>query len=151
MAATRKRTVKHKNITRVDHPASRTFGYNVRIQWKGERRSRFFSDGQFGDRLAALSAALDWRNATEKELGKPRTERQVLGTTHSPSGIRGVRRVREGFTEYYEATWGTTAGKQGRTRFSIAKHGEKGALQLARKARQNGERARLRTPATDDN
>lgn len=141
------RTVKHKNITRVDHPSSRTHGYNVRIQWKGERRSKFFSDGLYGDRLAALSAAIDWRNKTEQELGKPRTERQVLGITHSPSGVTGVRRVREGHTDYYEATWGTTAGKQARTRYSIARHGEKRALQLALKARRRGEKARLRTPA----
>lgn len=142
-----KRTVKHKNITRVDHPASRTHGYNVRIQWKGERRSKFFSDRRFGDRLAALFAAIDWRNATERELGKPRTERLVLGTPRSSSRFVGVRRLRENHTDYYEATWATTAGKQGRTRFSIARHGEKKALQLARQARQRGERERLRTPA----
>ena len=109
------RSVRHKNITRVDHEASRTHGYNVRIQWQGERRSKFFSDRIYGDRLAALFAAIDWRNATEKELGKPRTERQVLGIVYSSSGIPGVRRVREGHTDYYEATWGTTAGKQART------------------------------------
>jgi hypothetical protein len=146
----RKRTVKHKNITRVDHDASRTHGYSVRIQWKGERRAKFFSDGQYRDRLAALSAAIDWRNATEQELGKPRTERQVVGTTYSSTGIPGVRRRREGQTEYYEATWGTSAGKQRRTKYSIARHGEKRALQLARKARQQGERERLRTPAHSD-
>lgn len=143
----RKRTVKHKNITRVDHPASRTHGYNVRIQWRGERRSKFFSDRMYGDRLAALFAALEWRNATEKELGKPRTERQVLGIVYSSTGVPGVRRRREGHTEYFEATWGTTAGKQRRTKFSINRHGEKRALQLARQARQRGERERLRTPA----
>src|SRR5689334_16386297 len=121
----RVRSVKHKNITRVDHDASRTHGYNVRIQWQGERRSKFFSDRTYGDRLAALFAAIDWRNATEKELGKPRTERQVLGIVYSSSGIPGVRRVREGHTDYYEATWGTTAGKQARTKYSIARHGEK--------------------------
>lgn len=146
----RKWTTKHKNITRVDHPASRTFGYNVRIMWKGERRSKFFSDNVYGDRLAALFAALEWRDATEKELGKPRTERLVLGLPRSESPIVGVRRVREGQTDYYEATWGTFAGKQGRTRFSIAKHGEKQALRLARKARLEGERMRWRTPAAAD-
>lgn len=64
------RTTKHKNITRVDHAASRTHGYSVRIQWQGERRAKFFSDGTHGDRLAALAAAIDWRNATEHDLGR---------------------------------------------------------------------------------
>jgi hypothetical protein len=146
----RTKTVKHKNLTRVDHPPKRMHGYFVRIQWKGERRAKFFSDQMYHDRLGALTAALEWRDATEKELGKPRTERQVVGTAPSSSGIRGVRRVREGYTDYYEATWTTTAGKLRRTKFSIARHGEKRALQLARKARQRGEREMLHTPARAD-
>ena len=146
----RQRTVKHKNITRVDHEASRTHGYNVRVQWQGERRSKFFSDRLYGDRLGALAAALDWRNAVERELNKPRTERQVVGIVYSSSGIPGVRRIREGQTEYYEATWGTTAGKQARTKYSIARHGEERALQLASRARARGEKQRLRTPAHRD-
>jgi hypothetical protein len=147
----RKRTVKHKNITRVDHDASRTHGYNVRIMWQDQRRSKFFSDAKYGDRLGALTEALAWRDATERELGKPRTERQVVGIFYSSSEEPGIRRVREGYTEYYQATWATYAGKQRRTRYSINKHGEKKALLLARKARQQGERERLRTPAHPDN
>ncbi len=150
MRARAVKSVKHKNITRVDHDASRTHGYSVRIQWKGARRAKFFSDRTYGDRLGALFAAIDWRNKTEQELGKPRTERQVLGITNSPNGTRGIRRLRENHTEYYQATWATSAGKQRRTRYSIAKHGEKRALQLARQARLQGERERLRTPADTD-
>jgi hypothetical protein len=146
----RVRKLRHKNVTRIDHPTKRTHGYFVRIQWKGERRAKFFSDGVHGDRLAALDAALEWRNKTEAELGKPRTERQVVGKTRSTSGVTGVRRRREGHTEYYEATWVTTVGKQGRTRFSIAKYGEKRALALARKARLQHERERHYTPPHED-
>jgi len=144
------RKLKHKNLTRIDHPAKRTHGYFVRIQWKGERRAKFFSDGVYGDRLAALDAALEWRNTTEVELGKPRTDRQVVGLVRSSTGIPGVRRRKEGHTEYYEATWVTTVGKQGRTRFSIARHGEKRALQQARKARQLHEKQRHHTPPRED-
>jgi hypothetical protein len=144
------RTLKHKNITRIDHPVKRTFGYFVRIQWKGERRAKFFSDKTHGDRLAALDAALEWRNQTEKELGKPRSERQVVGKTRSSSGVVGVRKRKEGHTEYYEATWVSTVGKLHRTRFSIAKYGERRALQLARKVRQLGERERLHTPPREE-
>lgn len=143
-------TTKHKNITRVDHPNSRTHGYSVRIMWKGERRAKFFSDGVYGDRLGAFFAAKEWRDRTEQELGKPRTERLVLGQPRSNLPIVGVRRIEEGRKVYYEATWATFAGKQARRRFSIAQHGEKRALQLARKARQAGERNRWRTPATNE-
>ena len=143
----RKRTVKYKNLTRVDHEPSRMHGYNVRIMWQDQRRSKFFSDRKYGDRLGALTAALAWRDATEQELGKPRTERQVVGIFYSTSTEAGIRRVREGHTDYYQATWATYAGKQRRTKYSIAKHGEARALQLARKAREQGERERWRTPA----
>jgi hypothetical protein len=146
----RERTIKHKNIARVDHDASRTHGYNVRMQWQGEQRLKFFADKLHGDRLAALAAAIDWRDAMEKELGKPRTERTVIGIIYSSSGVPGVRRIRQGHTNYYEATWATTAGKQARTKFSIAKHGERKALALAKRARARGEKARLETPAHPD-
>jgi hypothetical protein len=144
------RTVKHKNLTRIDHPYKNTHGYFVRIMWKGEKRSKFFSDSVHGDRLGALFAALEWRDRTEKELGKPRTERQVLGTTYSASGIPGIRRIRENHTEYYVATWTTSTGKMRRTRYSINRHGERGALALAKKARANGLKQMLVTPAFDD-
>lgn len=125
-------------------------GYNVRIRWQDQHRAKFFSDSKYGDRLGALTAALAWRDATEKELGKPRTERQVVGIFYSSGPEAGIRRVREGHTEYYQATWTTYVGKQRRTKYSIAKHGEKKALQLARKAREQGERERWRTPARVD-
>jgi hypothetical protein len=40
--------------------------------------------------------------------------------------------------------------KQRRARYSIARHGERRALQLAQKARERGERERLTTPARAD-
>lgn len=144
------RKIKHKNLTRIDHPAKRTHGYFVRVQWKGERRAKFFSDGVHGDRLAALDAALQWRNDTERELGKPRTDQIVIGTSRSNTGILGVRRRKENGTEYFEATWvaGVTKSgrtKLGRTRYSIARHGEKRALRMAIKARDQHERERYST------
>jgi hypothetical protein len=63
------KTTKHKNITRIDHPAKRTFGYNVRVAWQGQTYGKFFSDRVHGDRLAALAAAIEWRDAKEKEVG----------------------------------------------------------------------------------
>lgn len=135
------RTTTHTNSTRVDHAASRTHGLGVRIQWQGQRRAKVFSGSTDSDRLAVLAAASDWRNATEQALGKPRTERQVVGLVASSSGIPGVRRVRAGDTTYYEATCGTTAGKQARTTFSMAKHGTTKALQLAKQAGARSERS----------
>lgn len=141
----RPKTTKHKGITRIDHPAKRTFGYFVRVTWNKQRRSKFFSDSVYGDRLAALGAALEWRNLAERELGKPRTERQVIGVSRTSTGIVGVRRTVKDGREVYEATW-REDGRIRRTSYSIAKHGEKRALSLARRARERYERMRQRTP-----
>ena len=74
----RTKTTRFKNITRIDYAPKRIFGYNVRIAWKCQKYGKFFSDLVYGDRLAALDAAIEWRNATEKAIGKPRTEHQVV-------------------------------------------------------------------------
>lgn len=147
-ARLRPKTTKHKGITRIDHPAKRTFGYFVRVTWNKQRRSKFFSDSVYGDRLAALAAAIEWRNATERELGKPRTERQVIGVARTSTGIVGVRRTIKDGREVYEATW-RDGNRICRTSYSIAKHGERRALALARRAREKYERQRQRTPAAD--
>lgn len=144
-ARLRPKTTKHKGITRIDHPAKRTFGYFVRVTWNKQRRSKFFSDSVHGDRLAALSAALEWRNEAEKELGKPRTERQVIGVSRTSTGIVGVRRTIKDGREVYEATW-RDGNRIRRTSYSIAKHGERRALSLARRAREKYEKARHRMP-----
>lgn len=38
------RTTKHKNITRIDHLAKRTHGYNVRVAWQGQTYGTCFSE-----------------------------------------------------------------------------------------------------------
>lgn len=141
------RTTRHKNITRVDHPAKRTFGYMVRVQWDGVMHYKFFSDKKHGDRLGSLAAAIDWRDKTERSIGKPRTEQFVVGKPRtSNSGIPGVRKRREGHTDYYEATWTIGPGKLGRTRYSVAKYGEAKARRLAKRARDQHEKQRWQQP-----
>lgn len=141
------RTTKHKNITRVDQPSKNTHGYNVRIQWKGQLHTKFFSDNVCGDRLAALHDAIQWRDTTEKQIGKPHTTRQVVGlSARNKTGVIGVRRRKRGNTEVYEATWITDEGKVGRTTYSIARHGERKAFKLAVKARMEHESRRQLTP-----
>jgi hypothetical protein len=65
----------HKNITRVDHEECRMYGYLVRVMWKGEMYQKWFADGVYGDRVA--QEAIDWRDKIERQIGKPRTERQI--------------------------------------------------------------------------
>lgn len=144
--SSKSRTTKHKNVTRVDQPSKNTHGFNVRIQWKGDLHTKFFSDNVCGDRLSALHDAIQWRDATEKSIGKPHTTRQVIGlSSRNKTGVIGVRRRKRGNTEVYEATWITDEGKVGRTTYSIARHGERKAFKMAVKARTEHESKRQMT------
>lgn len=143
------KTTRHKNITRIDHPAKRTFGYNVRVAWKGQKYGKFFSDQKHGDRLGALAAAIEWRDNKEKEIGKPRTEHQVVGwSSRNKSGAIGVRRCKRAGVDSFEVTWMIYGDRPRKTAtsYSIAKHGEKKAFKLALRARQRGERLRWHAP-----
>ncbi len=120
------KSTRYINITRMDYPKSQ--GYFVRVRWRGDARSKLFSDGVYGDRLSALAAAIEWRDHVTRELGKPSP-----GSPPTPNvGIH--RRMREGH-EVYEATWSVN-GKRGRTTYSIKKHGIKQAKAMAVAARQ---------------
>lgn len=120
------RTTRYMNITRMDYP--KAHGYFVRVTWKGVQRAKLFSDGVYGDRFAALAAALDWRDKVTKELGKPKSGQPVRPDI-------GVNRVIKEGRDVYEATW-LVNGKQGRTSYSVRKHGVKQARALALAARQ---------------
>jgi hypothetical protein len=120
------RTTRYLNVTRMDYP--KAHGYFVRVTWKGVQRAKLFSDGVYGDRFAALAAALDWRDQMTKELGKP-----PPGQALRPD--IGIHRVTKDGRDVFEATW-LVNGKQGRTSFSVRKHGVKQARALALAARQ---------------
>lgn len=138
---------KHKNVIKVDRPDHYMEGYLVRVQWKKQLRSKFFSIGAHGDWIAALDAAIEFRNQTERELGKPRTEQLIVGTTRaSNTGLRGIRTMRNGQTDYAEAAWVDHTGRKRVTRFSMSRHGKRKAIKLAQEARERGERDRRTYP-----
>lgn len=140
----RVKTTKYKNITRMDYPAKRMHGYKVRIVWKGQKYEKFFSDHACGDRLSALVDALDWRHRTEVQIGKPRTERNIIGKVNSNTGVMGVSRIRKDGREVFEVAVVDADRKVHRTSYSIAKHGEKRALRKAIQVRR--QHARYRAP-----
>lgn len=80
-----------KNITRVDHASCMLEGYLVRVQWKGKRRQIWIPDNRYQD---PLNQAIRWRNRFEKELGKPRTEKQIRSSGRLPWLKKGWRRGR---------------------------------------------------------
>lgn len=140
------KSVKYKNLTRVERPERNMYGYHVRLGWKGQVYQKWFSDTTYGDRLGALGAALDWRDAKERKLGKPRSEQTLIGMTASNTGLVGVARVTLKGDAYYRALWRDAEGKMHRRWFSIERLGEKRAMRAAIQAHEQGMAARLARP-----
>ena len=136
------RVPKHKNIVRIDDDERQMHGYLVRVQWQGKVRKDWFADVKLGGRLGALDAAIRFKDAAYSELGKPRTDQQVIGKGRTNTGHIGItRRIKSG-KEVFEVFW--TEGKKRRSAsFGIKEHGERKALQMAIAARRQGEHQRL--------
>ncbi len=132
---------KHKDIARIDQESKRTHGWYVRVRFKGETYSKFFSDKKCGGRYSSLLSAISWRDKTEKKLGKVRTNKHIVTVSNSVTGVVGVR-LNEKLNRY-EVSWVTEHGKQGKTSVSIRKHGKREALKRACSIRQKKESARL--------
>lgn len=138
----------YKGISRIDQPKKQHHGWFVRVTWKRETHRKFFSDTKYGGREEALREAVEYRNFLEAELGKPRSERQVIGTSRGTNtGRRGIRRIsstqrkrgREYTREVYEVTYHPSPGITKRTSVSIRKYGEEEAFQRACAIRQAAE------------
>jgi hypothetical protein len=128
---------RHKGVMRLDYPPRQMHGYRATVAWQGTRRDKFFSDTRHGDRLGALAAAVAWRDAIERQLGKPRSDAVVQGRA------AGIWRRVEGQQAYWCAGWKTNDDRRIVTRFAVRKYGEVKAKRLAQQARARGERARL--------
>jgi len=136
-----KQTEKHKDIARIDQVSKKTYGWYARVRFNGIIHAKLFSDLKHGGRAASLIAAIAWRDATEKEIGKPRTDRSIVSASRKNAGVVGVR-LNEKLNKY-EVSWVTSQGKQGKTSVSILKYGKEKAFQIACERRREKEEERL--------
>lgn len=136
----------HKGITRQDYDTRYMHGYRVSVTWKRATKSKFFSDGRYGDRLAALAAAIEWRNATEKKLGKPRTEHLIMGIARSNTGYQGIYEgCKDNRYHVFEVYWLDGDNKVHTASISIDRHGRKEALRMAKRLRLQKAKERIRS------
>jgi len=132
---------KNKDVARIDQEDKRTHGWYVRVRFQGTTHSKFFSDGKCGGRYSSLLAALAWRDATEKKIGKIRTDKHLVTVSNTTTGVVGVR-----FNEKlnrYEVSWVNRVGKQGKTSVSVNKNGKEKAFKMACEIRNLKEAERL--------
>ena len=98
MKKKRQRTPTAKGVTRIDDPGRHGVGWYTRVTYGGKTHSKYFADMAHGGTKAAFLKALGWRNAKEKELGKPRTDRTFAKAGHrSPTGVHGVYQQKKSF------------------------------------------------------
>lgn len=127
-------------ITRLESAARGTFGWQVRLQRRGERFGRFFADRRHGGVEESLAAARGWRDALVQRLDEVAAARVCARSPRNSSGVVGVSRVvvsgRAGVEYFFwQATWCPAPGERRSVRFSIRRHGEDGAYRLALEAR----------------
>jgi hypothetical protein len=140
----------HRGVSRIDSPKKKTHGWYVRVRFNKQSRARFIPDKTHDGKEAALAKAVEVRDEFERELGRPRTDHQIVGHSgRNPGGVAGVRRAvrkyrgkggRVYLNEVFEVTWNAGRERRGRTCVSIRKYGELRAFRKACAIRREKER-----------
>ncbi len=131
-----------KGITRIENYKRRANGWQVRLQCRGEKFSKFFKDSDYSGKTAALRAARE--HYRELVLANPKRSRQesaelVTSRTGKIIGVRRLLKPRFGHTyEVCEARWSPKKYERRAKTFSVEKHGEREAKRLAIEARLQG-------------
>lgn len=135
-------------ISRLDQESVGTHGWQVRFQRKGVRYGRFFSDSAWGGQSKSLSRARQFR---DRLLARAERSEQVadassrshrIPAARNRSGVVGVTRIVQrsaNGTEYYfwQASWTSSDGDRKTIRYSVLKHGDEVAFELACVARRD--------------
>jgi len=133
----------HYAIARIDLPGAGTHGWQVRMQRRGMKYGKFFADRVHGSPDRALVAARHWRDALIEELTDNSRARICERSPRNRSGVVGVSKITvigsNGTTyQFWQATWSPAPGQRCCVKFSIKRHGESIAFQLAVEARTEG-------------
>jgi hypothetical protein len=129
-----------RNVMRIDNETTRTHGWRVTFQRKGEIIVSLFSDSIYGGKQAALSAAVECRNtlvAQHSALAHQLWVRTRLRRNNT-SGIPGVGRYEvignrnTGRRDvFWLASWINEHGASRKRKFSVSRYGERHAKRLA--------------------
>jgi hypothetical protein len=137
---------KHHHVVRIDiepddeNPyRSRTHGWQVRVSFHGERRTKFFADQKYGGREEALRLAVEHRDRLleEREAMRAGGPSERRAQARSTSGVAGIRLTYKNATAYIEANWVDDDGRSVSC-FSVERWGLRKAVWKACKARSMG-------------
>ncbi len=129
-------------IARIDLPGQRTHGWQVRLQRRGKKYAKFFSDSAFGGPRIALVNAREFRDQLISKLeDQAKNQARICNqSSRNSSGVVGVSKISitaaNGNTyHFWQATWSPQPGKRCCVKFSIQRYGESQAFELAVQAR----------------
>jgi len=128
-------------IARIDLPDAGTHGWQVRMQRRGMKYGKFFADRMHGSPEHALVSARHWRDDLIKKVAD--RARTCERSPRNNSGVVGVSKITvvssNGTTyHFWQATWSPSPGERRCVKFSIKRHGDSTAFQLAVEARTEG-------------
>lgn len=117
-------------------------GWRVHIKRQRREYTEYFPDGWDGP-FESLRGAIAWRDRQWEALGGP-THVPQKATRRSLTGILGVSYESQELpngrvVENYRAFWTKADGGPGKRSFSVDKYGRDEALQLAMRARREGD------------
>ena len=139
-----------RNISRIETTSStgkKYGGWEVRMQRRGKKTEKFFSDNGFGGKRGALAAAKKFRDELEarqrkytvKELAQNPSKRNKSGVVgvrlHQQKDVRGDYEYQYW---YWVAQWTDGHGRRRTKSFSVHQHGDEEAYRLACEARRRG-------------
>ena len=139
-----------RNISRIETKSSsgKVYGgWEVRLQRRGEKTEKFFSDSGYGGKRAALEAAKEFRDEIETKSRKYTVEELAENpSARNRSGVVGVRLHKQVDTRgeyefhywYWVAQWTDGHGKRRTRSYSVHTHGDDEAFRLACEARTKG-------------
>lgn len=134
-------------ISRLDQPSVGTHGWQVRLQRKGVRYGRFFSDSAWGGREASFALAVRYRDRIISHVERPDSERSTrshaLPSSRNTSGVVGVTKIVQRSANgdeyrFWQASWTTAEGERKTVRYSVLKHGDEEAFRRACVSRREG-------------
>jgi hypothetical protein len=133
----------NRGIARLEQPRTGTYGWHVRIQRRGVKHAKYFSDRAHGGAGHSLLAARAWRDVLLERFASEERARVCGSSVRNSSGVVGVSRVtvttsRGGVYQFWQAAWSPSPGERRSIRFSIKRHGDEVAFQLAVRARLEG-------------
>jgi hypothetical protein len=130
-------------IARIELASVGSYGWQVRMQCRGQKVSRFFADRTFGGIEASLQAARQWRDEQWELWRRSDAPRTCVTSPRNASGVVGVSRVivrssTGAIYHFWQATWCPAPGQRQSVKFSVKKHGDSIAYHLAIEARRIG-------------